>query len=189
MRRISFRLTQEQVLDRSKTVTRRLGWKTLKPGTRLRGVDRAMGFPKGSKAADLSKTLCFVEVVSVRRERLDAITADDVVREGFPGMTAAEFVAFFCESMNCKPDTEVTRIEFRYLDPEEAEKPQELDRDQAARLLAMLEEGETQQACELAISCDPGVAQLHPGRIPSLIWLRASRIFFTQLPLFDLEAA
>ena len=32
---------------------------------------------------------------------------------------ASDFVEFFCEHMNCKPDTEVTRIEWRYLDARE----------------------------------------------------------------------
>jgi hypothetical protein len=57
------------------------------------------------------------EVVSVRREPLDAITAADVATEGFPDWTPAEFVSFFCRThRGCGLSTEVTRIEWRYLD-------------------------------------------------------------------------
>jgi hypothetical protein len=42
-------------------------------------------------------------------------TSQDVEREGFDEWEASVFVEFFCEHMNCKPDTEVTRIEWRYL--------------------------------------------------------------------------
>lgn len=109
MRAMSFRLTEEAFKDGSKTVTRRAGWRNLQPGTKLRAVRQVMGLPKGSK----HEVWGTIEVVSVRRERLDAITDDDVEREGFAGRNAAWFVAFFCRSMRCKPETEVTRIEFR----------------------------------------------------------------------------
>lgn len=36
--------------------------------------------------------------------------------EGFPEMTLAEFVAFFCSThRGCRPDSLVTRIQWRYL--------------------------------------------------------------------------
>ncbi|MBH0775052.1 hypothetical protein IT779_01985 [Nocardia sp. NEAU-351] len=58
-----------------------------------------------------------VEVVDVRRERLDHITTEDTRAEGFPEMTAAEFVAFFCRThTGCTPETIITRIQWRYLD-------------------------------------------------------------------------
>ena len=63
-----------------------------------------------------------IEVVSVRTERLDAITADECLREGFPGISPEQFVAFFCQEMRCTPDQEVRRIEFRYIEPS-AEQP------------------------------------------------------------------
>jgi hypothetical protein len=48
---------------------------------------------------------------------LDAITAADVATEGFPDWTPAEFVSFFCRThRGCGLSTEVTRIEWRYLD-------------------------------------------------------------------------
>ncbi len=109
MRRISFGKTQAQFLAGTKTVTRRLGWHILTQGMPLLAVDRAMGLKKGQKA----KVLGEIEVVSVRREPLSAITPADVVAEGFPHWTPAEFVKFFCRFAKCTPDTEVTRIEFR----------------------------------------------------------------------------
>lgn len=109
MRRISFGLTKPQFVDGSKDVTRRLGWRTTKPGDRLLAVDRVMGFKPGQKA----EVLGVIEVVSVRRERLDEITIADVQREGFPGHDDPWFISMFCQAMRCHPHTEVTRIEFR----------------------------------------------------------------------------
>jgi hypothetical protein len=45
------------------------------------------------------------------------ITAPDVTAEGFPQMTPPEFVSFFCRThRGCQAGTEITRIEWRYLD-------------------------------------------------------------------------
>ena len=111
-RLMSVALTAPQVRDRSKTVTRRDGWRFLKPGDRLTLCPKVMGFRRGEHPERIAD----VEILSVRRERLDAITADDVVAEGLE-MTPAEFVSFFCAThKGCRPDSEVTRIEWRYLD-------------------------------------------------------------------------
>lgn len=111
MRLMSFAITTEQVKNRTKDVTRRTGWLFLKPGDRIRAVEKAMGLKKGDKP----KTLAVIEIVSVRREPLEFITDDEVRREGFPDMTAEQFVRMFCEKMKCAPHTVCTRIEFRYL--------------------------------------------------------------------------
>jgi hypothetical protein len=108
---MSVSLTEDAVRERRKTVTRRLRWLTLKPGDRLTLCRKVMGRRQGEPLV----RICDVEVVSVRREPLHAITKADVAREGFTGQTPAEFVAFFTKHMRCQPDTEVTRIEFRYL--------------------------------------------------------------------------
>jgi hypothetical protein len=48
-----------------------------------------------------------------RRQQADASA------EGFPAMTPAEFVAFFCRThRGCNPEDMVTRIEWRYLSAE-----------------------------------------------------------------------
>jgi hypothetical protein len=108
---MSFSLTTKQFDNKWKTVTRRLGWKALKRGQVVMGVVKGMGLKKGEKVQRLH---CF-EVKSVRRERLDKITKEDVWREGFPGMTPANFVRMFCSHNGCKPSTKVTRIEFIHL--------------------------------------------------------------------------
>lgn len=105
-------LTTSQVRDRSKTVTRRLGWRFLKPGDRLTLCAKV----RGRKPGEPLDRIVTVTVTSVRREALDAITAADVTAEGFPQMTPAEFIAFFCAThRGCAPGTEVTRIQWRYL--------------------------------------------------------------------------
>lgn len=109
MRRMSFALTTRQFLDGSKTVTRRLGWKFLKVGERVMAIEKGMGLKKGEKQVELG----VIEIVDVRRERLDAITQADCVREGFPSMSPDSFVEMFCRHMRCQPHEEVTRIEFR----------------------------------------------------------------------------
>ena len=108
---MSVALTDEAVTARTKTVTRRLGWCFLKPGDRLTLCRKVMGRRPG----EVLHRLADVEVVDVRRERLDAITADDVTAEGFPDMTPAQFVSFFTAHMRCPADAQVTRIQWRYL--------------------------------------------------------------------------
>lgn len=110
MRLISFSMTEAAFVAGTKTVTRRIGWKHLKPGDRLVGVNKAMGFKPGEKPRHLGE----IEVVSVRRERLDAIDLEDVRAEGVAGCDTVEaFVAGFCKAMRCAPSDGVTRIEFR----------------------------------------------------------------------------
>jgi hypothetical protein len=121
-RLMSVALTEPQVVGRTKTVTRRLGWLNLKPGDRLTLCRKVMGRRAGEPLVRLAE----VEVVSVRRERLDTITEEDIVREAvphdhfWPAVTAPspnQWVTWFCDQMGVMPDTEVTRIEWRYLDP------------------------------------------------------------------------
>ena len=110
-RLMSVSLTEQAVLEREKTVTRRLGWRFCKPGDQLQLCRKVMG----RKPGEPLDRICMVEVVSVRRERLDAITDEEVTREGFYPLNALWFVDFFCEEMRVTPDTEVTRIEWKYL--------------------------------------------------------------------------
>lgn len=112
-RNMSFMLTMQQVLAGTKDVTRRVGWRNLKPGDHLHAVEKGMGLKRGQKVVRLRR----IEVTSVRHERLDAITPDDVVREGFPEMTPLEFIELFCRThQGCTPATIVNRIEFKYLE-------------------------------------------------------------------------
>jgi hypothetical protein len=109
MRNISFALTTEQFLDGSKTVTRRVGWLFLKQGDVLCAVRKCQGLKPGEKLDRLGK----IRVTGLRRERLGAITAADVAREGFFGRSPEWFIEFFCGThVGCERNTEVARIEF-----------------------------------------------------------------------------
>lgn len=111
-RNISFALTIEQFRNQTKSVTRRLGWKFLRAGDILNGVEKAQGLKKGEKIKRLGQ----IRVTKVSREPLCHITPEDCVKEGFPQMTPAQFVKFFCLThAGCLPKTVVTRIEFEYI--------------------------------------------------------------------------
>lgn len=111
MKRMSFMLTAQQMRDRTKTVTRRLGWKTLQPGTRLLAVERCQGIKPGQVVEIFGE----IEVLRVNREQLGRMTYDDCIAEGFPELTPAKFVEMFCEHMGCTLMETVTRIEFRHV--------------------------------------------------------------------------
>jgi hypothetical protein len=115
MRNMSFSLTTEAVRRREKTVTRRLGWKNLKPGTYLQAVEQAQGLKKGEHVVPI----CKIRVVSVTPERLGDILAYflpmyELRKEGFPNTTLAEFITMFMDANHCTTDTMVNRIEFEY---------------------------------------------------------------------------
>jgi hypothetical protein len=134
-RLMSVSYTEAAVRARQKTVTRRLGWKFLKPGDRLTLCRKVMGRKPGEPLERIAE----VEVVSVRREPLMAITDEDVRAECVPIADAAgqerfdelwvadgqpwstvqpatwAWVSWFAREMDCLPETEVTRIEWRYL--------------------------------------------------------------------------
>ncbi len=120
-RLMSVSLTEAAVVARAKTVTRRMGWLNLKAGDRLTLCRKVMGRKKGEPLVRIVD----VEVVSVRREQLYNIGTDEVVAEGFPGMTPDEFVEFFCAShKGCQPDSTVTRIEWRYIETDRQDNAQ-----------------------------------------------------------------
>lgn len=117
---MSFALTTQQILTRTKTVTRRTGWTFLKPGDRIRAVRKAMGLKKGEKVEQLA----VLRVVDVRQEPLQAMLDDvaygfaEVAAEGFgntPQLCCPdEWVPWFCATHRCEPSTAVTRIAFKY---------------------------------------------------------------------------
>lgn len=111
MRNISFNLTTDQIRNRTKTVTRRLGWKNLKPGELLRACRKCQGLKKGEHP----EVLATIRVLSVDQMFLNDIDALDVEREGFPGMTPEQFVKMFCRHMKSDSRGIVTRIEFQYV--------------------------------------------------------------------------
>jgi len=125
MNNMSFSLTTDQVRDRSKNVTRRIGWWNLKPGDLVRACKKCMGLRKGEKVEELA----IIRVVSVRAEPLRAMLddrnygLDEVAREGFKEdrflCWPSTWVPWFCQTHKCTPDTIVNRIEFEYVKPKQ----------------------------------------------------------------------
>ena len=113
MRNMSFFLTTAQVRNRTKTVTRRLGWANLKPGERVQACVKCQGIKKGKKV----EKICVIECVSNRRMKLRDGWGDkdETRREGFPKMNPRQFMNMFVEHNNCFFDTTISRIEFKYV--------------------------------------------------------------------------
>jgi hypothetical protein len=135
MRRMSFALTIDAVRRRAKTVTRRAGWAFLKPGDRLLAVDRI-------RSRNAQK-LAVIEVVSVTQESLLDMHESDVAKEGvdtwlrcedaghhgFPSKDCTTcFFELFVEANRTWAQRQaawrmpyvVTRIEFRYVEAQDA---------------------------------------------------------------------
>lgn len=124
-RLMSVAYTEQAVRERRKTVTRRLGWRFLKPGDRLTLCRKVMGRKPGEPLERIAE----VEVTSVYRGPL-YITDEDIVREGVPQEEFAVFdhdrecsecrriawLEWFATTMGCAIGADVTRIEWRYLD-------------------------------------------------------------------------
>jgi hypothetical protein len=118
MRRMAFSHTAPQILDRSKTVTRRTGWRYLKPGDLVEAVEKSRGLKRGERV----QILGVLRVVSVRVEPLSKLVTDaryaedELPREGFPCWSRDDFIAMFLR-VNALKSTAVTvtRIEFEYV--------------------------------------------------------------------------
>lgn len=111
-------MTKRQIRLRLKWVTRRMGWDFLVPMEHLQGCEKCQGLGKGGKIVKLG----IIVVISVRKERLDRMITEpdygaaEVIAEGFPEMTPAEFVAFYCKGhKGCTPASLVNRIHFGYV--------------------------------------------------------------------------
>lgn len=110
-RNMSFMLTTEQVRNKTKRVTRRLGWWNLKPGEIINACVKCMGLKKGEKI----ERICQIRIVSTRPEPLGDISQADVILEGFPDWKPEQFVEMYCKHNKCTPETLVHRIEFEYV--------------------------------------------------------------------------
>lgn len=110
-RNMSFMLTQTQIRNQTKTVTRRIGWKFLKPGDILNACVKCQGLKKGEKI----EKICQIRVVGVRREKLLRIDRNDCTLEGFPRLQKWAFINMFCEQIGGDSTQIITRIEFEYL--------------------------------------------------------------------------
>ena len=117
---MSFSLTTPLIVNRRKTVTRRTGWRFLKPGDQVQAVEKA----RGLKAGDMNR-LAVLRIVDVRREPLRRMIDDpaygesEIVLEGFEGhpqLAAPErWVEYFASTHDCTIDDEITRIAFAYV--------------------------------------------------------------------------
>jgi hypothetical protein len=124
MRNLSFAYTTDSFMDGSKDVTRRI-WKKqwVKPGDHMMGVEKAQGLGKGGKIKRLGE----IVILSVKPEPLNHIIEEpnrfyhplpprqETSREGFPRLSAEEFVTLFCNLNKCKPDQQVYRIVFAHV--------------------------------------------------------------------------
>lgn len=114
MRNMSFMLTTPQILNRTKTVTRRNGWRFLRPDDLVQGVNKSQGLKKGEHPVKLEVlrvlTTVFEPLCYIRNR------PDDCVLEGFPEMTPDEFIRFYCKHNKVNEWREVNRIHFAYVD-------------------------------------------------------------------------
>lgn len=118
-RLMSVAYTEAAVLDRTKTVTRRLGWRHAEPGQRVVLCRKVMG----RKAGEPLHRLVVVQFEDVRRERLDLMLTErtyglaECDREGFPELNPESFLhTYFTKAQGVELDTEVTRIRWSYLE-------------------------------------------------------------------------
>lgn len=120
---MSVTFTEQAVIERRKTVTRRKGWLFVKPGDRLTLCRKVMGRKPGEPLV----RICEVEVVSVIRCPLRMVrTPGELTKEGFPELEewpgpyrgAKTFIEWYFEPQGLGWDDDVTRIEWRYLDDE-----------------------------------------------------------------------
>jgi len=110
-RNMSFMLTTEQIKNRTKTVTRRLGWWFLKPGDILNACEKCQGLKKGERI----NKLCQIRVVHTRKVLLCNMEPLDYIKEGFSHLDSESFIQMFMHEMKCGRTEEVNRIEFRYI--------------------------------------------------------------------------
>jgi len=121
---ISFSMTTQQVRNRTKRVTRRLGWlwivKAPKPVI-LQAIEKGQGLKRGEHVVKI----CPIRVVGARLETLKKMIwhreygLEEVIKEGVPWMTPEYFVQWFCKGHHCTPDRVITRIEFEYMEGED----------------------------------------------------------------------
>jgi len=111
MRNMSFTLTTRQVRNRTKTVTRRLGWKFARVGLVVMACVKCQGIPKGGHIEEITP----IRFTDLRWEPLNSITQEDVVNEGFPLQSPEWFVDMFVRHNRCAPSEPVHVMTFEYL--------------------------------------------------------------------------
>lgn len=111
MRNMSFKHTALQIVYQTKTVTRRAGWTFAKPRMILQPIVQGQGLAAGQHVQPIGCPIALVDVTFVP---VSPITQAEVTAEGFPAMTPAGFVAFFCKTMKAEPTQTITRLKFAY---------------------------------------------------------------------------
>jgi hypothetical protein len=116
---MSFSQTSSQVRERMKTVTRRPGWRFLKPNDLILAVESAQRLEKGEPV----RALAVLRILDVRIEPLSRLVEDasyaedELPREGFPCWSRDDFITKFMRAHRLTTvETDVTRIEFEYVD-------------------------------------------------------------------------
>jgi len=116
-RNMSFALTTKQAREKTKTVTRRLGWRFLKPGDIVQQVEKGIGLKKGEKI----KPIHLIRILSTREEPIEALFCNvgygliECQMEGFPDKGPEWFVDMFCKHNKCDKSILVNRIEYEYV--------------------------------------------------------------------------
>ena len=123
MRNMSFALTTEQARNKTKTVTRRMGWWNLKPGELVQQVVKSQGLKKGEHIEKIH----VIRILKTGVEPINRLIHEpeygqsEIIKEGFPSWSPLEFVLFFCSTHNCEGDAKPNRIEFEYVEAEKGE--------------------------------------------------------------------
>lgn len=115
-KRMSCRLTQPQVRNRTKTCTRRdpATWVDTKPGHLITLIEQGQGLKLGQKQVVLDTVRCLQNYL----EPLAMITQQDVIAEGFPDWTPEQFIEFYCREKGGEPVQMVRIIRWEYLEDE-----------------------------------------------------------------------
>jgi hypothetical protein len=102
-----------------KTVTRRPGWRFLKPNDLILAVERAQRLERGEPG----RALAVLRILDVRIEPLSRLVEDasyaedELPREGFPCWSRDDFITQYMRAHRLTTvETDVTRIEFEYVD-------------------------------------------------------------------------
>jgi len=113
---MSFYLTIPQIKNRTKTVTRRLGWGFLIPGVEVNAVEKTTGLKKGEKIVHLDK----IRILSAEKSPMFKINHEECVKEGFPDLNSYELINLLRKQYNMLKKRSMrdslNRIEFEYID-------------------------------------------------------------------------
>jgi hypothetical protein len=111
---MSFAMTNEALLAGRKSVTRRLGWLSAKPGDQVVAVDRLPRNARGNWRRLGVVTFTAVDREPLLRGLVERGPMREIRREGLEPMKLDEFLARFAKATGCGPGHMVTRIAFTF---------------------------------------------------------------------------